>query len=103
MAVQLMQKAAANGHVKLVVRRPKTGGQHFLLSLISRLLFYVTSISHTYDRNFGFSDLSRSTSAPLNQLNTTTATYDVILNRNDGDSFGFVIISSLNNNGSTIG
>ncbi|KAL3981448.1 PDZ domain (Also known as DHR or GLGF) family protein [Acanthocheilonema viteae] len=73
MAVQLMQKAAAIGHVKLVVRRPKTG------------------------------DLSRSTSAPVNQLNATSATYDVILNRNDGDSFGFVIISSINNNGSTIG
>ncbi|CAG9529906.1 unnamed protein product [Cercopithifilaria johnstoni] len=73
MVVQLMQKAAASGHVKLVVRRPKTG------------------------------DLSRSTSAPVNQLNATSATYDVILNRNDGDSFGFVIISSLDNNGSTIG
>ncbi|EJD74403.1 PDZ domain-containing protein [Loa loa] len=73
MAVQLMQKAAASGHVKLVVRRPKTG------------------------------DLSRSTSAPVNQLSATSATYDVILNRNHGDSFGFVIISSLNNNGSTIG
>ncbi|VDP13765.1 unnamed protein product, partial [Onchocerca flexuosa] len=72
-AVQLMQKAAANGHVKLIVRRPKTG------------------------------DLSRSTSAPINQLNLTSATYDVILNRNHGESFGFVIISSLNNNGSTIG
>ncbi|VDK74891.1 unnamed protein product [Litomosoides sigmodontis] len=73
MVVQLMQKAAASGHVKLVVRRPKTG------------------------------DLLRSTSAPVNQLNATYATYDVVLNRNDGDSFGFVIISSLNNNGSTIG
>ncbi|KAM3727077.1 Membrane-associated guanylate kinase, WW and PDZ domain-containing protein [Dirofilaria immitis] len=73
MAVQLMQKAATNGHVKLVVRRPKTG------------------------------DLSRSTSAPANQLNVTSTTYDVILSRNHGDSFGFVIISSLNNNGSTIG
>uniref|UniRef100_A0A915PF53 Uncharacterized protein n=1 Tax=Setaria digitata TaxID=48799 RepID=A0A915PF53_9BILA len=73
MAVQLMQKAAASGHVKLVVRRPKTG------------------------------DLSRSTSAPVTQLNATSTTYDIILNRNHGDSFGFVIISSLNNNGSTIG
>ncbi|VDK61353.1 unnamed protein product [Onchocerca ochengi] len=72
-AVQLMQKAAANGHVKLVVRRPKTG------------------------------DLSRSTSTPINQLDITSAIYDVILNRNHGESFGFVIISSLNNNGSTIG
>ncbi|KAK6109632.1 PDZ domain (Also known as DHR or GLGF) family protein [Brugia pahangi] len=73
MAVQLMQKAAASGHVKLVVRRPKTG------------------------------DLSRSTSAPVNQLNAMYTMYDVILNRNHGDSFGFVIISSFNNNGSTIG
>lgn len=31
MAVQLMQKAAASGHVKLVVRRPKTGGQFFMV------------------------------------------------------------------------
>lgn len=30
-------------------------------------------------------------------------TYEVVLNKNDGDGFGFVIISSANNNGSTIG
>lgn len=30
MAVQLMQKAAGVGHVKLVVRRPITGGKRFL-------------------------------------------------------------------------
>lgn len=34
-AVQLMQKAAANGHVKLVVRRPKTGGKRFLVTFLS--------------------------------------------------------------------
>ncbi len=34
---------------------------------------------------------------------TTTYPYDVTLNRTDVDGFGFVIISSVNRNGSTIG
>ncbi|VDK42073.1 unnamed protein product [Anisakis simplex] len=70
-AVQLMQQSAANGHVKLIVRRQR--------------------------------DVSRSTSMPLNQLNVVLNTYDVVLTRSDQDGFGFVIISSTNKNGSTIG
>ncbi|PIO65062.1 PDZ/DHR/GLGF domain protein [Teladorsagia circumcincta] len=34
---------------------------------------------------------------------TTSGEYDVTLTRNDTDGFGFIIISSLNRNGSTIG
>uniref|UniRef100_F1KSV9 Membrane-associated guanylate kinase, WW and PDZ domain-containing protein 1 n=1 Tax=Ascaris suum TaxID=6253 RepID=F1KSV9_ASCSU len=70
-AVQLMQQSAANGHVKLIVRRQK--------------------------------EVPRSTSMPLNQLNVVLNTYDVVLTRSDHDGFGFVIISSVNKNGSTIG
>ncbi|KHN86170.1 Membrane-associated guanylate kinase, WW and PDZ domain-containing protein 3 [Toxocara canis] len=70
-AVQLMQQSAANGHVKLIVRRQK--------------------------------EVSRSASMPLNQLNVVLNTYDVVLTRSDHDGFGFVIISSVNKNGSTIG
>ncbi|VDN08054.1 unnamed protein product [Thelazia callipaeda] len=58
MAIQLMQKAAVNGHVELIIRRNKT-----------RAVF----------------------------------TYDVVLHRAHGNSFGFIITSALNNNGSTIG
>lgn len=70
-AVKLMQQAAANGHVKLVVRRKK--------------------------------EMPRSTSMPSNQLNRMLPTYDVVLTRTDHDGFGFVIISSVHKNGSTIG
>lgn len=49
------------------------------------------------------SEVPRSTSMPLNQLNVVLNTYDVVLTRSDHDGFGFVIISSVNKNGSTIG
>ena len=37
------------------------------------------------------------------QQNLVLPTYDVVLNRNDDDGFGFVIISTTNKNGGTIG
>lgn len=40
-AVQLMQKAAANGHVKLVVRRPKTGGKYISWSFLYTNYFFL--------------------------------------------------------------
>lgn len=50
-----------------------------------------------------FIDLSRSTSAPLNQVSALSPARDVVLHRSEGDGFGFVIFSPINNNGSTIG
>lgn len=41
MVVQLMQKAAASGHVKLVVRRPKTGGERFPVIFSSFMHVYL--------------------------------------------------------------
>lgn len=69
-AVVLLEAAAQNKHVKLVVRRP-----------------------------------SRVEAARRGSLNSTgaSASYDVLLHRNDNDGFGFVLMSSHNRNGSTVG
>uniref|UniRef100_A0A7I4YLN5 Membrane associated guanylate kinase, WW and PDZ domain containing 3 n=1 Tax=Haemonchus contortus TaxID=6289 RepID=A0A7I4YLN5_HAECO len=76
-AVSLLEQAAHSRHVKLVVRRPR-------------------------------SDALRRQSVhaerPLSGMPTVNSgEYDVTLTRNETDGFGFIIISSLNRNGSTIG
>uniref|UniRef100_A0A1I7XS87 PDZ domain-containing protein n=1 Tax=Heterorhabditis bacteriophora TaxID=37862 RepID=A0A1I7XS87_HETBA len=73
-AVSLLEHAAQVKHVKMVVRRPRA-------------------------------DISRSHSVPTSErpLSSVSNEYDVILNRTDSDGFGFIIISSLSRNGSTIG
>ncbi|CAJ0601351.1 unnamed protein product [Cylicocyclus nassatus] len=75
-AVSLLEHAAHNKHVKLVVRRPRLGGDR-------RQTF------HTERQ-------------PANPT-TASGEYDVTLTRNENDGFGFIIISSLSRNGSTIG
>ncbi|PAV61127.1 hypothetical protein WR25_27285 [Diploscapter pachys] len=73
-AVSLLDVAAHNKHVKMVVRRRKHSA-----------------------------DTIRPMSVPVGPSHTKSGEYDVTLQRNDIDGFGFVIISSLNKNGSTIG
>ncbi|PIO73450.1 PDZ/DHR/GLGF domain protein [Teladorsagia circumcincta] len=76
-AVSLLEHAAHSRHVKLVVRRP---------------------------RNDGMRRQSLHNERPMSGIAATTSgEYDVTLTRNDTDGFGFIIISSLNRNGSTIG
>ncbi|KAJ1345481.1 hypothetical protein KIN20_000027 [Parelaphostrongylus tenuis] len=75
-AVALLENAAHNKHVKLVVRRPKMVG--------------VLRHSIHNDR-------------PISGILNGHGEYDVTLTRNDTDGFGFIIISSLNRTGSTIG
>ncbi|VDM60942.1 unnamed protein product [Angiostrongylus costaricensis] len=75
-AVALLENAAHNKHVKLVVRRPKMVG--------------VLRHSIHNDR-------------PITGMLSGHGEYDVTLTRNDTDGFGFIIISSLNRSGSTIG
>uniref|UniRef100_A0A158PAZ0 Glutamate receptor-interacting protein 1 n=1 Tax=Angiostrongylus cantonensis TaxID=6313 RepID=A0A158PAZ0_ANGCA len=75
-AVALLENAAHNKHVKLVVRRPKMVG--------------VLRHSIHNDR-------------PITGMLNDHGEYDVTLTRNDTDGFGFIIISSLNRSGSTIG
>ena len=83
-AVQLMYKAKENGRVKLIVRRPLT-------EIAMPRSASMPPIQH--DRP--------STSAP--QYTDSNQPYDVRLDRNVDEGFGFVIISSVLKNGSTIG
>ncbi|WKY04712.1 hypothetical protein Q1695_005597 [Nippostrongylus brasiliensis] len=80
-AVALLEHAAHSKHVKLVVRR-------------ARIVDATRRQSLQGDR-------------PLSTISTMPSSfsgeYDVTLNRNDTDGFGFIVISSLNRNGSTIG
>ncbi|VDO50236.1 unnamed protein product [Haemonchus placei] len=76
-AVSLLEQAAHSRHVKLVVRRPR---------------------SEALRRQ------SVHAERPLSGMPTVNSgEYDVTLTRNETDGFGFIIISSLNRNGSTIG
>ncbi|KJH43886.1 PDZ/DHR/GLGF domain protein [Dictyocaulus viviparus] len=74
-AVALLENAAHNKHVKLVVRRPKMVG--------------VLRQSIHHDR-------------PISGILSSHGEYDVTLTRTDMEGFGFIIISSLNRSGSTI-
>ncbi|EYC18533.1 hypothetical protein Y032_0027g1572 [Ancylostoma ceylanicum] len=76
-AVSLLEHAAHNKHVKLVVRRPRMGADP-----LRRQSLHV-------ERPGG--------------AIAGSGEYDVCLTRNETDGFGFIIISSLNRNGSTIG
>ncbi|KAK5977210.1 PDZ/DHR/GLGF domain protein [Trichostrongylus colubriformis] len=76
-AVSLLEHAAHSKHVKLVVRRP---------------------------RNEALRRQSLHSERPLSGIHAASSgEYDVTLTRSDTDGFGFIIISSLNRNGSTIG
>ncbi|KAK6749570.1 hypothetical protein RB195_001904 [Necator americanus] len=77
-AVSLLEHAAHNKHVKLVVRRPRMAGDS-----LRRQSLHVER--------------------PLIGTMSGSGEYDVTLSRNDTDGFGFIIISSLNRTGSTIG
>ncbi|CAJ0928878.1 unnamed protein product, partial [Mesorhabditis belari] len=79
-AVSLLEKAARQQHVKLLIRR---------------------------HQNHGI-DMARSVSLPpsLSPHHTNANVgqeYDVVLQRQESDGFGFVIISNVNRQGSTIG
>ncbi|KAK4872147.1 hypothetical protein RN001_016271 [Aquatica leii] len=85
--VQLMNAAATRGQVNLVLRRrtyPTINGS------------YAPGMGNLnvsdYSSNVGYSTLPHQ-----------TQTYDVVVNRNENEGFGFVIISSVNKVGSTIG
>ncbi|KAF5281106.1 hypothetical protein FQR65_LT02972 [Abscondita terminalis] len=85
--VQLMNAAATRGHVNLVLRRrsyPTMNGS------------YPPGMS-----NLNISDYT--SNAEYNTVPHQTHTYDVVVNRNENEGFGFVIISSVNKVGSTIG
>ncbi|OUC39868.1 PDZ/DHR/GLGF domain protein, partial [Trichinella nativa] len=75
-AVQLMNNASKNGHVKLVVRRRR--------------------------RKQASSEMSRSISMPLASCSRRYP-FDVTIARKENEGFGFVIISSVNRAGSAIG
>ncbi|KRZ56119.1 Membrane-associated guanylate kinase, WW and PDZ domain-containing protein 2 [Trichinella nativa] len=74
-AVQLMNNASKNGHVKLVVRRRR--------------------------RKQASSEMSRSISMPLASCSRRYP-FDVTIARKENEGFGFVIISSVNRAGSAI-
>ncbi|VDM81495.1 unnamed protein product [Strongylus vulgaris] len=125
-AVSLLEHAAHNKHVKLVVRRPRMGGDRRQSFHMERQPANAMSASGEYDvtlsrkdtDGFGFiiiSSLNRNGSTiggdrrqsfhmerqPANAM-SASGEYDVTLTRNDTGGFGFIIISSLNRNGSTI-
>ncbi|KRX92729.1 Membrane-associated guanylate kinase, WW and PDZ domain-containing protein 2 [Trichinella pseudospiralis] len=75
-AVQLMNNASKNGHVKLVVRRRRR-------------------------RKQASSEMSRSISMPLAPCSRRYP-FDVTIARKENEGFGFVIISSVNRAGSAI-
>ncbi|CAI4227941.1 unnamed protein product [Auanema sp. JU1783] len=77
-AVALLEQAARNKHVKMVIRRPK--------SEIPQ-----NQQVHPAEQNH------------LHSIGLSGDEFDVILNRQDSDGFGFIILSSLHRNGSTIG
>lgn len=86
--VQLMNAAGARGQVNLVLRRrtfPIINGS------------YTPAVS-----NLSVNDYSPNI-IKYNSVTHPTATYDVVVNRNENEGFGFVIISSVNKIGSTIG
>uniref|UniRef100_A0A0N5AHE7 PDZ domain-containing protein n=1 Tax=Syphacia muris TaxID=451379 RepID=A0A0N5AHE7_9BILA len=120
-AVRLMQQAAKNGHVKLLVRRPKGANFIEILNVICNFCFAYGDLFHIFlylyikivemqpasiqNQHNGLPPTSRNTihSHIPSQQNVVISTYDVVLNRNDSDGFGFVIISTANKNGGTIG
>lgn len=79
--VQFMSAAASRGSVVLVLRRrlPPMSSNH------GAITDYHPSPTHN----------------PI--LPPHAQTYDVVVNRNENEGFGFVIISSVNKAGSTIG
>lgn len=87
--VQLMNAAATRGQVNLVLRRrtfnPMVGQFSPNSTPMVMNEYYPPSVPHT----------------PVAQHNGQT--YDVIVHRNENEGFGFVIISSVNKIGSTIG
>ncbi|KAF5283430.1 hypothetical protein FQA39_LY04806 [Lamprigera yunnana] len=85
--VQLMNAAAARGQVNLILRRrtyPIVNGS------------YPPGMSNLHSNDY-------STNMDYNTVPHLTQTYDVVVNRNENEGFGFVVISSVNKVGSTIG
>ena len=83
--VQLMNAAANRGQVVLVLRRHICHSSS--LSTMQNVNDYLTPTG------------SLSPTVTLHNVRS----YDVIVNRNENEGFGFVIISSVNKSGSTIG
>lgn len=83
--VQLMNAAANRGQVNLVLRRRAYLPVGMSFASVGINEYLPNSGSHT----------------PIAVSNTQT--YDVVVHRNENEGFGFVIISSVNKVGSTIG
>lgn len=81
--VQLMNAAGSKGQVHLVLRRR-------IYTNVNEQ--YVPAVpDYSTNTNYGIPN------------HPSAQTYDIVVNRNENEGFGFVIISSVNKVGSTIG